>query len=139
MREAGSRRRAARFADAGCSLLFISFRDRATVSAPFQGRASATAKDRTSTSASSWRGIIVSPGGAPTPPGRRLTRPTRRRRAGVEASPPSAPGPLGPHLRPAHPACSINTASPVDAPRRARRVKDKRGFGGGDKLFLQTY
>src|SRR5438045_2003601 len=95
MREAGSRRRAARFADAGCSLLLIPLGDRATVSAPFQGRASATAKDRTSTSASSWRGIVVSPGGAPTPPGRLLTRLPRRRRASVEALPPSAPGPPG--------------------------------------------
>ena len=75
----------------------------------------------------------MSPGGAPTPPGHRLTRPLRRRRASVEALPPSAPGPLG-ASPPALPACSIKPASPVDAPRRARRAKDKAGFRGGDKF-----
>ena len=63
------------------------------------------------------------PGGAPTPPVRRLTRPgTRaphRRRPGFRRAP--AAGTAWPVLRPRFPACSIKPASPVDAPRRARR------------------
>jgi len=65
------RRRAAHFGSAGCSLLSIP-RGRATVSAPFQGRASATAKDRALPSASSWQEAVVPPGGTPTPPECRL-------------------------------------------------------------------
>ena len=63
------RRRAAHFADVGLFLAFNPVWDRAPVSAPFQRRASAAAKDLTSTSASSWQEAVVPPGGAPTPPG----------------------------------------------------------------------
>src|SRR4051794_32531779 len=80
---AGGRFTASGRAFRGCRLLlaFNLLGDRATVSAPFQGRASATAKDRTSTSASSWREALVPPGGAPTPPEAGVTSPGRRRRA----------------------------------------------------------
>jgi hypothetical protein len=86
-------------------------------------------------SASSWQGTVVSPGGAPPPPGCR----------GDEPRPAGAAPARGPELPGA--GCRIErrisgaasgplhqSASPVDAPRRARRMHYPPGFRGGDNL-----
>ncbi|MEA2872163.1 MAG: hypothetical protein QOH67_2139, partial [Hyphomicrobiales bacterium] len=85
-------------------------------------------------SASSWQRTVVSPGGAPKPPGCRGDEPQRAGAAQAERGfPLSTPGRLG--LISGHPpARSIIRTSPVDAPRRARRGQDKGGFRGGDKF-----
>jgi hypothetical protein len=114
------RRRAAHFGNVGCSLLLIP-RGRATVSAPFQGRASATAKDRTFPSASSWQGAVVPPGGAPTPPECELCVSSPAGSASTKARNCRAPaaGVPGAHLRSRPPARPTQAMPRVDAPRRA--------------------
>ena len=101
---AGSRRRAALVADRGLAPLLP-----VSGICPFQGERLLRRRTQRSTLASSWRGIVVSPGGAPTPPGRELTRLTARApRKLVSAQPPSPLRDRPAHLRPRIPLAPSN-------------------------------